>query len=157
MIFNLNILLIYIIIILIIFLLSYSDNNCKEKICIAFLSLVILHIFISHLYNEKFTNNNNNNNFLLTKNDVIYIINLVKKSINDDNLKIIINSSLYNINLLNNKLASDIGKVIYITLIDTNKVENMIIDKYESFIDLIKSIDNIMLPDKIIQTNSNNI
>jgi len=160
MLFNLNILLIYIIIILFIYLISHSHTNCKEKLCITILSLILFHISINYLYNEKFSdvnNNTNNLNFLLTKNDILYIINIVKKSNNDDKLKVVINSSLYNINLLNKNLASDIGKVIYISLIDINKVENMVNNNYNSFLDLIKSIDNITLPDKIIITNSNNI
>ena len=165
MLFNLNILLIYLIIILIIYYISYSDNNCYEKLCITTLLLILFHISINYLYNENFTNTNTNKNtnnidkfnFLLTKNDVLYIINIVKNSNNDDKLKVNINSSLYYINLLNKNLASDIGKVIYISLIDFNKVENMINNNYNSFIDLIKSIDNITLPEKIIITNSNNI
>ena len=157
MIFNLNILLIYLIIILIIFLSSHSDNNCKEKICIGILLIIIFHISINYLYNEKFTNNDNKNNFILGKTDVLYIIDIIKKSQNDDKLKVIINSSLYNINLLNTNLASNISKVIYISLINIDNVEKMVNTNYNTFIDLIKSIDNFQLPEKIIQTNSTNI
>ncbi len=158
MIFNLNILLIYLIFLLIIFLLSYTDKYCKEKICTTFLLLIIFHISISYIYNENFTSDSvKENDFILTKNDVLYIINQVKLSANDDNKKVIINSSLYNINLLYSKLASNIAKVIYISLINTDNIENMVNNNYNSFIDLIKSIDNMQLPEKIIQTNSNNI
>ena len=159
MIFNLNIFLIYLIFLLIIFLLSYTDKYCKEKLCSTLLLLVIFHISINYIYNENFTNSNTlkDSNFILTKNDVLYIIGVVKKSTNDDNLKVIINSSLYNINLLHNKLASNIGKVIYISLLNVDNIENMVNNNYNSFIDLIKSIDNMQLPEKIIQTNSNNI
>ncbi len=145
MIFNLNILLVYVTFLLIIFLLSYTDKYCKEKICSTLLFLVILHLAISYIYSEKFTNDENTskNNFILTKNDVLYIIRIVKKSINDDGVKVIINSSLYNINLLNNIVGSNIGKVIYISLLNSENIENMINNNYNSFLDLIKSIDNI--------------
>jgi hypothetical protein len=144
MIFNLNILLIYLIFLLIIFLLSYTDKYCKEKICTTFLLLIIFHISISYIYNENFTSDSvKENDFILTKNDVLYIINQVKLSANDDNKKVIINSSLYNINLLYSKLASNIAKVIYISLINTDNIENMVNNNYNSFIDLIKSIDNM--------------
>ena len=159
MIFNLNIFLIYLIFLLVIFILSYTDKYCKEKLCFTLLVLVIFHISINYIYNEKFTNGNTSkdSNFILTKNDVLYIIGVIKKSTNDDNLKVIINSSLYNINLLHTKLASNIGKVIYISLLNVDNIENMVNNNYNSFIDLIKSIDNMQLPEKIIQTNSNNI
>ena len=161
MIFNLNLLLIYFIFILIIFLLSYTDKYCKEKVCSTILLLVILHIFINYIYSENFViksiKDDDKNNFYLNKDEVLYIIKVVKKSTDDDNLKVIINSSLHNINILHSKLAVNIGKVIYISLLNIDNIENMVNTNYNSFLDLIKSINNMQLPEKIIQTKSANI
>ncbi len=161
MIFNLNLILIYFIFILTIFILSYTDKYCKEKVCSTILLLIILHIFINYIYNENFTSESikpeDENKFYLNKDEVLYIIGVFKKSINDDNLKVVINSSLHNINLLYSKLAKNIGKVIYISSLYINDIENMVNTNYNSFLDLIKSIDNMQLPEKIIDTKSNNI
>jgi hypothetical protein len=144
MIFNLNLLLIYFIFILIIFLLSYTDKYCKEKVFSTILLLIILHIFINYIYYENFVSVViKDEKFYLNKDEVLYIIGIVKKSINDDNLKVSINSSLHNINLLHDKLAVNIAKVIYISLLNIDNIENMVNTNYNSFLDLIKSIDNM--------------
>ena len=147
MIFNLNLLLIYFIFILVIILLSYSDKYCKEKVCSTILLLVVLHIFINYIYNENFISEpikpEDENKFYLNKDEVLYIIKVFKRSINDDNLKVVINSSLHSINLLYSKLAKNIGKVIYISSLYVNDIENMVNTNYNSFLDLIKSIDNM--------------